>query len=258
MSTPPIPALVTAATLDPATRQVVFHLEATPLGGAPIALLLAFSLPTREEVEAMAEEAPADGVEEGLEPLTATEEEEERAELAHLCPGCGCAPGDGRTDGCTHPDGCGYLDGPFAETPTFYGEPGKGKTYDPAEHGRETGLGWVSDPPPERQGLRTFASALRALAEYLEPLELAPALREALFLEEVIQDYGPAGKEKVLDRLLSDVQEFTGRDDDGELVPPEELFTVADRPSQLALVLTSIMGGESPREALATQGLLDG
>lgn len=214
----PIFATVTAATLDPEKRLVFFHLQATPPGGPALSLLLPLHLPTEAEVREMVKE-----------------EETEAEVAADACPGCGCLPGDGRTPGCHHPEGCGYTDHEV-ETPEFYGRPGEGKTVAPEE----------ATPTAKP---RSLSQALRILAEYLSPTDLPKEVREGLFLPEAeAPDYGPAGRELVIDRLEDDLHLYMeGGAGEGE-----------DRVAQVAAVLHSIMGGETPHEALASRGLLDG
>lgn len=152
------------------------------------------------------------------EPVVVEGEEDDLAGVG--CPGCGCFPGDGRTPGCHHPEGCGYLESEIPET----------------------------DADPEgADGKMSLPDALRRLAAYLSPAHLPENIRQALFFPDPEdEDYGAAGRELVLDRLVDDLDlYYHGGLEDGLV-------------AHVAVVLHGIMGGKEPHEVLADQGLLDG
>ena len=267
-----IPATVTACTLDPQGRTALFHLSATSPSGEALSLLFPLRFPTLEELEAERG---------GVEILSDTEDQgEEEEQRADACPGCGCLPGDGLTEGCSHPEGCGYaramgkaldedeitssavkaghdacagghyptVDDALREYLLPASTPEELERLDAMAFRRGWAMATASGKAVEnRPARRSLPEALRVLAEYLEPMEIPKELRDQLFMPEpVAHDYGPAGRERVVTRLESDVECYgTGTEGDG----------VA---STLSLVLREIMGGRSPSDTLADYGILDG
>lgn len=258
-------ATVSACTLDPQRRTATFHLSATSPEGEPLAILFPLRFPTEEELA------------EQVEVVSDTDEVERSPDA---CPGCGCLPGDGLTEGCSHPEGCGYaramgkaldedeitssavkaghdacagghyptVDDALREYLLPASTPEELERLDAMAFRRGWAMATASGKAVEnRPAHRSLPEALRVLAEYLEPMEIPKELRDQLFMPEpVAHDYGPAGRERVVTRLESDVECYgTGHEGDG----------VA---STLALVLREIMGGRSPADTLADYGILDG
>lgn len=203
-------AAITAVTLDPERRMVLYHLAVETEHGT-VAALLPFSLPMPSE-------------------------------LAEV----------------------------LAET-----DPGEPPALDPADPGpsdldhERRKIERATEPSDARVRL---ATALRRLADYLQPVGLYGRLRtEARLLDDAalpdfaeeldalamkaeswgltsaeLPDYGPAGQGLVIERLEDDLEAYGEDCESGERV------------ATVALVLREIMEGRSPAAVLADYGLLDG
>lgn len=106
--------------------------------------------------------------------------------------------------------------------------------------------------PPD--GPVALAVALRALADYLDPLDISDELRTDLGMPARREpNYGPAGRAVLVDRLEADLTEHAE-----SIGLHAESADNAPSISTFSLVIGSIWAGVDPQTAIADYGLLDG